>query len=188
MAAIAAGQAPRAWRGYAAYRLASGWRWPAPARAVTIGLAAPFARPARSAATLAAITFGLAAVVLAVGLDGSLAKVNDSSAAGAGQVQIDPAGRQAAFTASQARAITATLRAQPGRGATWPRRTWSYPGARRTVSVPGMGAVPVTAYDGPSGWLGWPLFSGRWYQRPGEVDAGSASSPSPAWPWATGSP
>jgi putative ABC transport system permease protein len=175
-AAMAAGQAPGAGPGYAAYRLASRLALACPrARAVSIGLAAPFARPARSAATLAAITFGLAAVVLAVGLDGSLAKVNGSSAAGAGQVQIDPAGRQAAFTASQARAITATLRAQPGtRRYVAEADLVPYPGARRTVSVPGMGVVPVTAYDGPSGWLGWPLVSGRWYQRPGEVDAGSA--------------
>jgi len=171
---IPSSPAPRAGRGYAAHRVASrlaqAWPW---ARAASIGLAAPFARPARSAATLAAITLGLAAVVLAVGLDGSLAKVNDSLAAGAGQVQVGPAAGQAAFTASQARAITATLRAQPGT-----RRYVAEadlvldPGARRTAGTPGV--IPVTAYGGRSGWLGWPLVSGRWYQRPGEVDAGSA--------------
>jgi putative ABC transport system permease protein len=42
------------------------------------------------------------------------------------------------------------------------------------VRVSGMGAVPVTAYDGPAGWLGWPLVGGRWYLRPGEVDVSSA--------------
>ena len=175
-AALAAGQAPRAGHGYGAHRLASRLTLACPlARPVSIGLAAPFSRPARSAATLAAITFGLAAVVLAVGLDGSLAKVNGSAAEGAGQVQIDPAGRQATFTASQQRAITATLRAEPGT-----RRYLAeadlvpFPAARRTVSVPGVGLVPVTAYDGPAGWLDWPLVSGRWYRGPGEVDAGSA--------------
>ena len=110
-----------------------------------------------------------------MGLDGSLAKVNGSAAEGAGQVQIDPAGGQATFTASQQRAITATLRAEPGT-----RRYLAeadlvpFPAARRTVSVPGVGLVPVTAYDGPAGWLDWPLVSGRWYRGPGEVDAGSA--------------
>lgn len=174
-AALNAGRSPRASRRYAAHRLASRVALACPlARPVSLGLAAPFARPARSAGTLAVLTFGLAAVVLAVGLDDSLAKVNGSSAQGAGQVQVTPAGRQQAFTAGQARAIAATLRAQPGT-----RRYLAeadlvpFPGARRTVSVPGVGAVPVTAYDGPAGWLGWPLVSGRWYQRPGEVDAGS---------------
>ena len=173
---IPSSPSPRAGHGYAAHRLASRLTLACPlARPVSIGLAAPFSRPARSAATLAAITFGLAAVVLAVGLDGSLAKVNGSAAEGAGQVQIDPAGRQATFTASQQRAITATLRAEPGT-----RRYLAeadlvpFPAARRTVSVPGAGLVPVTAYDGPAGWLDWPLVSGRWYRGPGEVDAGSA--------------
>jgi putative ABC transport system permease protein len=175
-AALTAGMAARAGHRPGPHRLAGRVMQAAPLpRPVSIGLAAPFARPARSAATLAVLTFGLAAVVLAVGLDGSLARVNGSSAQGAGQVQIDPAGRPPAFTAAQAHAITAALRAQPGT-----RRYLAeadlvpFPGARRTVSVPGVGQVAVTAYDGRSGWLGWPLISGRWYQRPGEVDAGSA--------------
>ena len=64
--AITAGLAPRAVPGHAAQRLAA--RLPLP-RPVTAGLAAPLARPARSAATLATITIGLTAAVLAVGLN-----------------------------------------------------------------------------------------------------------------------
>ncbi len=143
-------------------------------RPVSIGLAAPFSRPARSAATLAAITFGLAAVVLAVGLYGSLDKVNGSSAQGAGQVQVDPAGRQPTFTASQVTAITAALRAQPGtRRYVAEADLIPFPGTHPTVTVSGV-AVAVTAYDGPSGWLGWPLVSGRWYHGRGEVDVSPA--------------
>ena len=71
--AMAAGQAPRAGHGYAAHRLAGRLALPRP---VSMGLAAPFTRPARSAATLAAVTFGLTAVVLATGMDTSLAKIN----------------------------------------------------------------------------------------------------------------
>jgi putative ABC transport system permease protein len=52
------------------------------AAAVTAGLAAPLARPAPSAVTLAAITFGLTAVVLATGLDSSLAKISHSGPSG----------------------------------------------------------------------------------------------------------
>jgi putative ABC transport system permease protein len=76
VAAITAGQAPRAGHGYAAHRLAA--RLPLP-RPLTVGLAAPFTRPARSAVTLAAVTFGLTAVVLAVGLDSSIAKINGAA-------------------------------------------------------------------------------------------------------------
>jgi hypothetical protein len=42
---------------------------------VTAGLAAPLARPARSAATLATITIGLTAAVLAVGLSTQITKI-----------------------------------------------------------------------------------------------------------------
>ena len=70
--AITAGQAPRAAPGHAAHRLAA--RLPLP-RPVTAGLAAPLARPARSAATLATITIGLTAAVLAVGLSTQITKI-----------------------------------------------------------------------------------------------------------------
>jgi putative ABC transport system permease protein len=70
--AITAGQAPRAVPGRAAQRLAG--RLPLP-RPVTAGLAAPFTRPARSAATLATITIGLTAAVLAVGLSSQITKI-----------------------------------------------------------------------------------------------------------------
>ena len=70
--AITAGQAPRAGHGHAAHRLAA--RLPLP-RPVTAGLAAPFTRPARSAATLATITIGLTAAVLAVGLSSQITKI-----------------------------------------------------------------------------------------------------------------
>ena len=70
--AITVGQAPRAGHGHAAHRLAG--RLPLP-RPVTAGLAAPFTRPARSAATLATITIGLTAAVLAVGLDSQITKI-----------------------------------------------------------------------------------------------------------------
>jgi FtsX-like permease family len=70
--AITAGQAPRAGHGRAAQRLAGRLPLPHP---VTAGLAAPLARPARSAATLATITIGLTAAVLAVGLSSQITKI-----------------------------------------------------------------------------------------------------------------
>ena len=53
--AIALGRAPAAGRGYAAHRLLARLRLPRP---VSIGLAAPFARPARTAITLASCAAG----------------------------------------------------------------------------------------------------------------------------------
>ena len=88
VAAIATGRAPRTGRGYAAHRLLG--RLPLP-RPVTIGLAAPFARPARTAVTMAAIGFGATAVIFAAGLNSSLTKAaNGQSHAASEQVQISP--------------------------------------------------------------------------------------------------
>lgn len=70
--AITVGQVPRAGLGHAAHRLAG--RLPL-TRPVTAGLAAPFIRPARSAATLATITIGLTAAVLAVGLSSQITRI-----------------------------------------------------------------------------------------------------------------
>jgi len=67
--AIAAGRTPRTGRGYAAHRLLGRLALPRP---VAIGLAAPFARPARTAITLTAVPLGATAVTFAVGLGASL--------------------------------------------------------------------------------------------------------------------
>jgi putative ABC transport system permease protein len=162
VAAIAAGQAPRAGRGYGVHRLAGRLALPRP---VSIGLAAPFTRPARSAVTLAAVTFGLAAVVLATGLDTSIAKIN----AGANEAQQtqdvetgSPPGKQP-LTPRQQRAIAAALRAQPG--------TQSYlVVASGEASVSRVASqVPVTAFGGNAAVLSWDITSGTWYTGPGQV-------------------
>jgi putative ABC transport system permease protein len=70
--AIAIGRAPLQGRGYAAHRLLGRLRLPRP---VTIGLAAPFARPARTAMTLTAVLLGATTVTFAAGLAGSLNRV-----------------------------------------------------------------------------------------------------------------
>jgi putative ABC transport system permease protein len=162
VAAITAGQAPRAGHGYGVHRLAG--RLPLP-RPVSIGLAAPFTRPARSAATLAAVTFGLTAVVLATGLDTSIAKIN-AGASQAQQTQIVetgmPPGSQP-LTPRQQQVIAAALRAQPG--------TQSYlTVASSQASVPGLGShVPVTAFGGNAAVISWDITSGTWYTGPGQV-------------------
>jgi putative ABC transport system permease protein len=162
VAAIAAGQAPRAGRGYAAHRVTGKLALPRP---VSIGLAAPFSRPARSAATLAAVTYGLTAVVLAVGLNSSLAKINEGATQWQQAVVVGagtPPGKRA-LTTNQQRTVVAALRAQPG--------TLRYVAEESgEASVPGVGShVPVTAYDGDAAALEWDITSGTWYNGPGQV-------------------
>jgi putative ABC transport system permease protein len=177
VAAIAAGQAPWAGGGYTAHRLLGQVALPRP---VTIGLAAPFARPARSAATAAAIMVGVIAVILAVGLDSSLAKANQVSSLGTGQVTVSPASSgplQQNLTASQARQAAAALRAQPGTARYVAEATGGgtgLPGQYPAVGVTGLPILGVTAYDGDSAWLGWNMISGRWCHRPGEVDVNTS--------------
>jgi putative ABC transport system permease protein len=166
--AIAAGQAPRAGHGYAVHRLAARIRLPRP---VTAGLAAPFTRPARSAVTLAAVTFGLLAVVIATGLDASLAKINEGAdqwkhaeLVGTG---INNPGRQA-LTPAQQRTIAAALRAQPS--------TVSYltiSSGQASVSRGGT-PVAVTGYSGDAAGLGWDIIAGTWYTGPGQVVVNTA--------------
>ncbi|MFI9324015.1 FtsX-like permease family protein [Kitasatospora aureofaciens] len=69
--AISAGSAPRAGRGLKVQRRLSGTRLP---RAVSLGLGQPFARPARTALTMAAIVLGVVTVTVTTGVSSTLAR------------------------------------------------------------------------------------------------------------------
>jgi putative ABC transport system permease protein len=176
VAAITAGQAPRAGRGAVAYRLAARLRLP---ETVTVGLAAPFSRPARSAVTLAALAFGITGVVLGTSLNTSIHKINHSAIHGQGQLQAAFPGSSSAFTSRQAAAVRAAIRAQPGTLHYVAESDLQYipvpgpgsPNSRPKVTVAGRPDVPllIYAYGGDSSWLGWSLVSGRWYNGPGQV-------------------
>jgi putative ABC transport system permease protein len=182
VAVITAGQAPRAGRGAVAYRLAARLRLP---ETVTTGLAAPFSRPARSAVTLAALLFGLTGVVLGTSLNTSIHKINHSAIHGLGQLQTAFHGLSSAFTPSQAAAVRAAIRAQPGTLHYVGETDLQYfpvpagpgsPGSTVNVGVAGRPGLPLMtyAYDGDSSWLGWSLVSGHWYNGPGQVDVSTA--------------
>ena len=176
--AIAIGRAPAAGRGYTVHRLLGRLSLPRP---VTIGLASPFARPARAAGTLVAVGLGALAVTFAVGLSSSLNMVADGlshaktepvqvALVGSGGLvkHIGPAGpagggRQPSPSA-QPRAIEAALRAQPG--------TLHFAAqADQRVSVAGLsGQVQMTAFRGNASWTGYDMISGHWYSGPGQVD------------------
>jgi len=167
IAAITAGQAPRTGHGYAAHRLAGKVALPRP---ITIGLAASFSRPARTAATLAAILFGTIAVIMAAGLNTSISKIYTYyPARGLGQVVagIPKGSRRLALTGAQAREIKAALGAQPGTA----HIVTDYDNVPGSVRVAGVTTLNLEAYGGDSSWLSWPMIAGTWYTAPDQVDA-----------------
>jgi len=171
--AIAAGRAPRSGRGYAAHRLAARLRLP---RAVGLGLAAPFARPARTVVTLAAVAFGATAVIFAFGLNSSLSRAAASQTqSGTVQVLVEQGGGPVPVngpgqppTAAQNAAVTTALAAQAGTA----HEVAMY---ENEVNVPGIaGSVHAEAFGGDSSWTGYGIIAGRWYGAPGEVDVNTA--------------
>jgi putative ABC transport system permease protein len=176
--AIATGRAPRPRRGYGAHRLLG--RVHLLPRPVSIGLAGPFARPARTLVTLAAIVFGVTAVIFGYGLSASLDRVQaDLSRSTSDQVRVALAGRQGPGTINgqspatlslpqQERAVTAALRAQPG--------TAHYVAqAGDEIDVPGLaGQLTLTGFGGDASWTGYAMVSGHWYSGPGQVDVNTA--------------
>jgi len=186
--AIATGRAPRPRHGFFAQRNLA--KLTAVPRPVTLGFAAPAARPGRTLVTLVAVLFGAAAVTFGVGLGTSLNRVyDDISAAARLPVRVVPpppggvasppgaGGRvhitvgpnshgMGALTAAQQHTIGSGIAATPG--------TQHYlTQAVDMLSLPGLdssnGGAQVTAYGGGApAWSGLALISGGWYaQSPG---------------------
>lgn len=139
----------------------SGWsaRLPLPLP-VMHGIASALAYPLRTTMTFGALAVGVAAVVFASGLIGSLHVIaHDLTRDLASPVRIDLRG-----PADQAAAVTTDIRndAQTGH---WVAI------ATEQVSVPQAGHATFAAYQGDSSWLGYALISGRWFSGPGEAVA-----------------
>ena len=164
--AIALGHAPRQGRGYAMHRLASRLRLPRP---VSIGLAAPFARPARTLGTLAAVMFGVTAVVFAVGLNSTLSKAEEGqSLANTAPVQVFLANGNPQPGSEPARAMVAAIRAEPG--------TLHYVASEQTeLSAVGLTKqIQAQALGGASSWVGYELIKGRWFSGPDQIVVNTA--------------
>ena len=179
--AIATGRAPRPRHGYGALRLLG--RDPLARllpRPVTIGLAGPFARPARTLVTLAAIVCGVTAVIFGFGLSASLNRIQaELSRAASEQVQVLLGGHQGLSMvngksstdlslAEQEQAVQSALHAQPG--------TQHYVAeADGQVSALGLSdQLSLTGFDGDASWTGYTLISGHWYSSAGQVDVNTA--------------
>ena len=112
-----------------------------------MGLAAPFARPARTLVSLAAIAFGATAVIFAFGLSASLGRAAGIQTLSATvpveiQEQGPGGGPNQVPTAAQDAAVTAALRADPGTA----HQTEVY---ENQVKVPGVaGSVNAWAFGG----------------------------------------
>jgi putative ABC transport system permease protein len=172
--ALAAGRAPRTGHGYLAHRLLGRLALPRP---MTIGLASPFARPARMAATLAAVLLGVTAVTFAVGLVTSLRRaVADLNLTNTEQVQVyynepgpsgpEPPRARRPLSAQPERVISAALGSTPGTARYVLEEDNQY------VRVSGLVApIPVTAFLGDARWIGYAMSAGHWYTGPGQAVA-----------------
>ncbi|MGW7256136.1 FtsX-like permease family protein [Streptomyces sp. NPDC054834] len=172
--AITVGRTPRAGRGRAVRRLTG--RLPVP-RAVGLGLAHPFTRPARSATTAAAVVFGAVTVTFGVGLALTLGAVQSGRMLGsAGSVVVAAGGSQAPAGAQAVPAdggqdqpkadparVAAALRARPGTAR-------FYGTAQARVNASGItGATTVVAYQGDASWAAPRMVSGHWLDGPGQA-------------------
>jgi putative ABC transport system permease protein len=185
--AIATGRAPRPKHGYVAHRALGRLGWLP--RAVTLGLAAPAARPTRTLVTAVAVLFGAVAVTFGAGLGTSLTRAYAEIAQTALSVRVmagptgapsgpaAPAGKgsgiavigpglggPAGLTAGQQHTITAALAAQPG--------TLHYISEGDDQLNPAglTNGLNLTAYGGDPAWSGLALISGRWYSAADEAD------------------
>ncbi|TPQ16325.1 ABC transporter permease [Streptomyces sporangiiformans] len=175
--AIAVGRAPRTGRGQWAHRAAG--RLPLP-RAVTYGLAGPFAHPVRTAAMLLAVAFGTVAATFAVGLTSSLNAVGNAQdpedraavtaisggptvAGGAEGGGPRSGGGNLRPPSADPAKVRAAIKAQSG--------TASYYGMSQTdVTVAGVsGSVRATLYQGDSRPGSYEMISGHWITGAGQV-------------------
>ncbi|MES5819941.1 FtsX-like permease family protein [Streptomyces sp. RG80] len=171
--AIAVGRAPRTGRGQWAHRAAG--RLPLP-RAVTYGLASPFAHPVRTLAMVLAVSFGTVAATFALGLVSSLNEVSaaldpesrtDVSVFGGGPTiakgEHVPAENTPRPAPADPAKLKAAIEAQQG--------TASYYGmTQEEGTVAGVsGTVHANLYEGDSSPGAYEMISGHWIDGPGQI-------------------
>ncbi|MEV5506819.1 ABC transporter permease [Streptomyces orinoci] len=177
--ALVAGRAPRAGAGRTAQRLAS--RLPLP-RAMSLGLAQPFARPARAVLVGAAVLFGVVSATFAVGLESAFNKYLDTSTSGFNVASefVEPTadvgvpwGRYGPNDPRRphldAAKVAAALAKTPGTKAAF---GWGESGATIVGAPPGGEPPRVFTVTGDFSWTNMELLSGRWFSAPGEAVVG----------------
>ncbi|MFF4016163.1 FtsX-like permease family protein [Streptomyces sp. NPDC001843] len=165
--AISAGSAPRAGRALRVQRRLAGLRLP---RSVSLGAGLPFARPARSALTLAAVVLGVTAVTFATGLATTMTLFGDG-------------GRDAYDVTVYASDHVHGKQVLPVHGDRQLQHSLgSLPGVARVTARGDEDArlegstqrVVVEGRRGPDPSLGDVLVRGHWMHRRGEVVVGTS--------------
>jgi putative ABC transport system permease protein len=165
--AISAGSAPRAGRALGIQRRLAGLRLP---RAMSLGAGLPFARPARSALTLAAVVLGVTTVTFATGLASTMTRFGDGGK-GAYDVTVYASsyvhGKQV-LPAHGDRELQSLLGSLPGAARVTAR-------ADEDARLEGSSQrIIFEGRRGPDLPLDDVLVRGHWMHRPGEVVVGSA--------------
>jgi putative ABC transport system permease protein len=172
--AIAVGRTPRANRGRFARRVLGAFPLP---RAVSLGLANPFAKPVRSFSVATGILFGAVAVTFGVGLASSLSSVATALKADrAGDVIVDLGGNgpgprslnqnqnnASAPTTPDPASIAAVIAKQPGTGG-------YYGMADVPLTVAGLsGQVMGDLFENKPTPGAYQMISGSWYTGPNQA-------------------
>jgi putative ABC transport system permease protein len=182
--AISVGRAPHAGRGLRLRRALAASRLP---RSVALGVGMPLARPSRAAGTVVAVLLGVVTLVFAVGLVGSLERIEEAftrvttvpveigmpvlggNGGGNQPVAGEPGGPGGppAITnpAEPADVVAAALATTGGRNAVLVRE--------HNGRVGGIDDARIRGYVGDGSWTGLQMISGRWYANPGEVAVSS---------------
>ncbi|MGW2645852.1 FtsX-like permease family protein [Streptomyces sp. NPDC001393] len=165
--AISAGSAPRTGRALGIQRRLAGLRLP---RSVSLGAGLPFARPARSALTLAAVVLGVTTVTFATGLATTMTRFGDAGK-GAFDVTVYASnyvqGKQR-LPVHGDRELQSLLSSLPGAAHVTAR------GDEDALLVGSTQKVTLDGRRGPDLPLDDVLVRGRWMHRKGEVVVGSA--------------
>jgi putative ABC transport system permease protein len=163
--AISAGSAPRTGQGLRVQRWLSGVRLP---RSVSLGLGLPFARPARTALTVAAVVLGVTTVTFASGLATTVARFSGLAdrveTAPVAIRPLNPAFQQGVTTRTDEE-IERLLRSLPGT---------RHVTAEFGIDIAAVGQtqpIPVVFLRGDRDQVGFKeqLVEGRWLRGPGEV-------------------
>lgn len=167
--AISAGSAPRAGRALRIQRGLSGTRLP---RSVSLGLGVPFARPARSGLTLAAVVLGVMTATLATGVTMSVNTYQSAVRpahpdrvefmAGMPPGMLPPPGESGRTPELSDAGDEALLRSLPG-------TVHVAAVARREVHVVGGKGADVEFHRGDTAELAPRVLSGQWPDGPGQV-------------------
>jgi putative ABC transport system permease protein len=160
--AIGSGRIRHAGRALRLQRWLGGTKLPRP---VSLGLGLPFARPARSIMTMAAVVLGVTSMTFALGLGDSVTAYEDAeNRTGAVQVEVNVPPEAFGLPAPLSDAADESLlRASPGA---------VHVAASADLTVRQVGSTEHTRmrfYRGDVADLGYQVLHGTWPDRPGQV-------------------